>query len=77
VRNMIDVDGEEHVRLRKLVSRTFTVRRITELRPRVVEITRDLLEALPGKAKQGVVDLEEHFSYLLPITVICELVGVP
>ena len=77
VRNMVDVDGEEHVRLRKLVSRAFTVRRIAQLRPRVVQITHDLLDKLPGLARDGVVDLEEHFSYLLPITVICELVGVP
>jgi cytochrome P450 len=77
VRNMIDVDGEEHLRLRKLVTRAFTVRRITELRPRVEQITAGLLDALPQQARNGVVDLEEHFNFLLPITVICELVGVP
>jgi hypothetical protein len=77
VRNMIDVDGAEHLRLRKLVTRAFTVRRITELRPRVEEITAGLLAELPGHARAGVVDLEEHFNFLLPITVICELVGVP
>ncbi|MFJ9870870.1 cytochrome P450 [Streptomyces sp. NPDC101165] len=76
-RNVVDFDGAEHVRLRRLVSRAFTPRRIAELRPRVEEITRDLLDALPDKARNGVVDLEEHFNFLLPITVICELVGVP
>ncbi|GAA5045153.1 hypothetical protein HNP84_002685 [Thermocatellispora tengchongensis] len=74
---VLDADGEDHIRLRRLVSRAFTARRVAELRPRVEEITESLLDALPGTAEDGVVDLVEHFAYPLPITVICELVGVP
>ncbi|GAB3459399.1 cytochrome P450 [Streptomonospora sediminis] len=74
---MLDSDPPDHTRLRKLVSRTFTVRRVSELRPRVEQITADLLDALPDHAEDGVVDLVEHFAYPLPITVICEMVGVP
>ncbi|WP_046472304.1 cytochrome P450 family protein [Allosalinactinospora lopnorensis] len=74
---VLDHDAPDHTRLRKLVSRAFTVRRVSELRPRVEQITDDLLDALPGHAEDGVVDLLEHFGYPLPITVICELVGVP
>ncbi|MDF5759131.1 cytochrome P450 [Spongiactinospora sp. TRM90649] len=76
--SILDADGADHLRLRRLVSRAFTARRVLELRPRVEEITEGLLAALPGKAgPDGVVDLLEHFAYPLPITVICELVGIP
>jgi cytochrome P450 len=54
------------------VSRAFTVRRVSELRPRVEQITSELLDRLTDPA-----DLLEQFAYPLPITVICELVGVP
>ncbi|PSL00981.1 hypothetical protein CLV63_101460 [Murinocardiopsis flavida] len=74
---ILDTDPPDHTRLRKLVSRTFTVRRIAELRPRVEQITADLLDALPDHAEDGAVDLIEHFTYPLPIAVICELVGIP
>ncbi|MEV5572381.1 cytochrome P450 [Spirillospora sp. NPDC052269] len=72
---VLDVDGDDHLRLRRLVAKTFTPRRVQEMRPRVQEITDGLLDRLP--AGDGVVDLVEHFAYPLPITVICELVGIP
>ncbi|GAA1272807.1 cytochrome P450 [Sphaerisporangium rubeum] len=75
--SILDADGEDHLRLRRLVSRTFTARRVMELRPRVEQIAEDLLDRLPGHAEDGVVDLLPHFAYPLPITVICELVGIP
>src|SRR5690606_20380092 len=75
--SILDMDAPDHTRIRKHVSRAFTVRRVNALRPRVEEITDGLLDALPEHAEDGVVDLIEHFAYPLPITVICELVGVP
>ncbi|GLW98427.1 cytochrome P450 [Microtetraspora sp. NBRC 16547] len=75
--SVLDADGDDHIRLRRLVSRAFTARRVSELRPRVEEITEDLLDRLPDLAEDGVVDLIEGFAYPLPITVICELVGIP
>ncbi|HET8659335.1 MAG TPA: cytochrome P450 [Micromonosporaceae bacterium] len=75
--NMVHVDPPDHTRLRKLVSRAFSARRISLLRPRVEAITEELLDTLPGHAVDGVVDLIEHFAYPLPITVVCELLGVP
>ncbi|GAA4539460.1 cytochrome P450 [Pseudonocardia xishanensis] len=70
--SIIDADGADHARLRKLVSRAFTVRRVGDLRPRVERIAADLLDGLSGEA-----DLVEAYAYPLPITVICELVGIP
>ncbi|MEU9887020.1 cytochrome P450 [Sphaerisporangium sp. NPDC051011] len=75
--SVLDADGADHIRLRRLVSRAFTARRVSELRPRVEQITEELLDRLAATAEDGVADLIEHFAYPLPITVICELVGIP
>ncbi|MFB4290232.1 cytochrome P450 [Nonomuraea sp. ATR24] len=65
-------DPPDHTRLRRLVSRGFTARRVERLRPRIQEITDALLDGLPVEF-----DLIERFAYPLPIQVICELLGVP
>ncbi|NUT96187.1 MAG: cytochrome P450 [Saccharothrix sp.] len=75
VRNMFTAYGEEHRRLRALVSKAFTPRRVEDLRPWVRRITDDLLDALD--AGPDVVDLREGLAYPLPIEVICRLFGVP
>ncbi|HEY0573491.1 MAG TPA: cytochrome P450 [Pseudonocardia sp.] len=75
VQNILSADPPDHSRLRKLVSRAFTVRRVGELRPRVQAITGNLLDELA--AGPDPVDLTDRFCYPLPITVICELVGIP
>jgi cytochrome P450 len=74
--SILNYDAPDHTRLRRLVSRAFTARKITDLRPRVEQITDELLARLPEHAEDGVVDLIQHFAYPLPITVICELVGI-
>ncbi|MFE0605296.1 cytochrome P450 [Streptomyces sp. NPDC058892] len=74
--NMLDTDPPHHTRLRRLVAREFTARRVESLRPRVQQITDGLLdamEALPGRRA----DLIASFAVPLPMTVICELLGVP
>ncbi|MEU6128891.1 cytochrome P450 [Saccharopolyspora sp. NPDC047091] len=73
-KHMLNSDPPDHTRLRKLLARDFTVRRIAALRPRVVELVTGLLDALP---RDEPVDLIEHFAFPLPITVICELMGIP
>jgi cytochrome P450 len=72
--HMLSTDPPDHDRLRRLVTKAFTARRIERLRPRVAEITGSLLDAMPA---DGQVDLLESFAFPLPITVICELLGVP
>ena len=71
---MIVLDPPDHTRLRKLVSRSFTMRRIAALRPRVEEIAAELLDGLPTR---GPVDLMAGYAAPLPVQVICELLGVP
>lgn len=71
------LDPPDHTRLRKLVTRAFSARRVSCLVPRVRALTEELVDALPDRAEDGTVDLVEHLAYPLPITVICELIGVP
>ncbi|WP_324198866.1 cytochrome P450 family protein [Nocardia amamiensis] len=70
--NMLAADPPTHTRLRKLVSKAFTRRRIDDLRPRVQEITDTLIDAMPVAE----VDLIAALAFPLPIIVICELLGV-
>jgi cytochrome P450 len=72
--HMLNADPPEHTRLRKLVTREFTGRRVAAMRPRIEEITRSLLDDLAG---QDEVDLIEGLAAPLPVMVICELLGVP
>ncbi|GAB3425675.1 cytochrome P450 family protein [Flindersiella endophytica] len=72
--HMLNADPPDHTRLRRLVNKAFTARRVEALRPRIEEITESLLDAMAG---QDEVDLLESFAFPLPITVICELLGVP
>ena len=72
--HMLNLDPPDHTRLRRLVSKVFTVRRVEELRPRVETITGDLLDAMAARHEGDLLDL---FAFPLPITVICELLGVP
>ncbi|MBV1854666.1 cytochrome P450 [Catellatospora tritici] len=72
---MLSMDPPEHTRLRKLVAKAFTARRVETLRPRTQEIANGLLDDFAAKGSPG--DLVEHFSTPLPVAVICELLGVP
>lgn len=73
-RHVLIADPPEHTRLRSLVARSFTMRRVEALRPRIQQITDELLDEMLPK---GGADLIEALAYPLPITVICELLGVP
>ncbi|WP_329081591.1 MULTISPECIES: cytochrome P450 family protein [unclassified Streptosporangium] len=77
MRTMSEMDGPEHLRLRRLVAPAFSARRAAGFRPRIEPIVAALLDGLPGHAEHGVVDLLAHFARPLPMDVICELVGVP
>jgi cytochrome P450 len=76
-RHMLSVDPPDHTRLRRLVSSTFTPRRVESLHPRVQAIVDDLLDAMAEEGPDATVDLVAAFAFPLPFTVICELLGVP
>src|SRR5689334_12335839 len=72
--HMLTTDPPQHARLRRLVAAAFTMRRVETLRPRIQEITNELLDAMTG---QDPVDLVTALAFPLPIRVICHLLGVP
>ncbi|MCX4804151.1 cytochrome P450 [Streptomyces sp. NBC_01214] len=72
--NMLRSDPPDHTRLRRLVSKAFTARRVAEMRPRIQAITDALLDAV---VPAGRADLVADFALPLPVTVISELLGVP
>ncbi|MFG2881236.1 cytochrome P450 [Streptomyces sp. NPDC048297] len=75
--NMLFAYGEHHSRLRRLVAGAFTARRSETLRPRVEELSAELLDTLGEVAPGTPVDLRTAYAEVLPLRVICELFGVP
>ncbi len=71
---MLGSDPPQHSRLRRLVSRDFTPRRIRELEPRIREIAKELLDKVEAK---GEFDVMADLANVLPVTVIAEMLGVP
>ncbi|WP_435058483.1 cytochrome P450 family protein [Streptomyces sp. bgisy060] len=72
--NLLNMDPPDHTRLRRLVGRAFTPRRVEQLRTPIRATADRLLDALGA---QGTTDLIGAYAAPLPITVICELLGIP
>ncbi|MFC4106215.1 cytochrome P450 [Micromonospora zhanjiangensis] len=72
--NLLNLDPPDHTRIRRLVGRAFTAARVARLRPRI-EATAD--ELLDRVAPAGRADLVADYAGPLPVTVICDLLGVP
>ena len=72
--SLLVIDPPEHTRLRRLVSKAFTARRVATLRPRVQQIADGLLDSI---APRGQADLVADLAFPLTIAVISELLGVP
>ncbi|MFJ6016865.1 cytochrome P450 [Streptomyces sp. NPDC092952] len=71
---MIQLDGQEHARLRRLLIGEFTVRKMEALRPYVQKITDEHIDAMLAGAGA---DLVPDFALPIPSKVICEMLGVP
>ncbi|MCT9106466.1 cytochrome P450 [Streptomyces mirabilis] len=72
--NLLNMEAPDHTRIRRLVVRAFTPRRIEQLRTPVRETADRLLDAL---GPHGSADLIAAYAAPLPITVICDLLGIP
>ncbi|MGH6742312.1 MAG: cytochrome P450, partial [Bradyrhizobium sp.] len=71
---MLQQDPPDHTRLRGLVVKAFTARRVEDMRPRIQQIVDRTLDAIVG---QGRMDLIEDFAFRLPVTIICDMLGIP
>jgi cytochrome P450 len=71
---MLQQDPPDHTRLRGLVVKAFTARRVEDMRPRIQQIVDQTLDGIAG---QGHMDLIEDFAFRLPVTIICDMLGIP
>lgn len=71
---IIEIDPPLHDRIRRLVTKAFTPRRVASLEPSIVEIVSDLMDGLPAS---GEVDIVERFAWPLPLRVLGRLLGLP
>src|SRR5947207_3190758 len=72
---IVATDPPDHTRLRKLVAAGFTSRRIEALRPSIEQVSEELLDAMAAAGPPA--DLVADYANPLPLTIICELLGVP
>ena len=71
---MLQQDPPDHARLRGLVVKAFTARRVEDMRPRIQQIVDASLDRI---IPQGRMDLIEDFAFRLPVTIICDMLGIP
>jgi cytochrome P450 len=71
---MLQQDPPDHARLRGLVVKAFTARRVEGMRPRIQEVVDQTLDRVMPR---GNMDLIEDFAFRLPVTIICDMLGIP
>ena len=71
---MSRLDPPDHTRLRGLVAKALLARPFREMRPRIQQIVNETLDSV---VQQGQMDLVEDFAWRLPVTIICDLLGIP
>ncbi|MGN6311229.1 MAG: cytochrome P450 [Xanthobacteraceae bacterium] len=71
---MLQQDPPDHTRLRGLVVKAFTARRVEDMRPRIQQIVDETLDRI---IPQGKMDLIEDYAFRLPVTIICDMLGIP
>jgi cytochrome P450 len=75
---ILNLNAPRHSRIRSLMAHAFTARRIAGLEPAIVRMADRLLDAMADRGADGsAVEFMHDFAYLLPVTVICELIGIP
>ncbi len=71
---MLSQDPPDHTRLRGLVVKAFTYRRVEDMRPRIQQIVDESIDRV---IDQGRMDLIADFAFRLPVIVICDMLGIP
>src|ERR1700688_2497427 len=71
---MLQQDPPDHTRLRGLVVKAFTARRVEDMRPRIQEIVAQTLDRIIGRGHMALI---EDFAFRLPVTIICDMLGIP
>jgi cytochrome P450 len=71
---MLQQDPPDHTRLRGLVVKAFTARHVEDMRPRIQQVVDQTLDRV---AERGRMDLIEDYAFRLPVTIICDMLGIP
>ena len=71
---MLQQDPPDHTRLRGLVVKAFTARRVEDMRQRIQQIVDQTLDRI---IPQGKMDLIEDYAFRQPVTIICDMLGIP
>jgi cytochrome P450 len=71
---MLQQDPPDHTRLRGLVVKAFTARRVEDMRRRIQQVVDQTIDAIIDR---GRMDLIEDFAFRLPVTIICDMLGIP
>jgi cytochrome P450 family 142 subfamily A polypeptide 1 len=71
--SIITLDGEEHIRQRRLINQGFTPRRVRELIPHVRQLSNEVIDQIADK---GDVDFVDEFAVHVPLIIICEVLGL-
>ena len=71
---MLQQDPPDHTRLRGLVVKAFTARRVEDMRPRIQQVVDQTLDRI---IPQGKMDLIEDYAFRLPVTISCDMLGIP
>jgi cytochrome P450 len=75
---ILNLNAPKHSRIRSLIARAFTARRVAGLEPAIARMADDLVDAMAERGADGsIVEFMHDFAFLLPVTVICELIGIP
>ena len=73
-RSILDTDFEEHARLRGIIHLAFTPRRVEQIRERAQSLANTLLDTAE---RRGQMDLIHDYALQIPLTIICEMLGIP
>ncbi|HEX4815239.1 MAG TPA: cytochrome P450 [Nonomuraea sp.] len=75
--NIATAAGQDHMRLRRLVGKAFTPRRVQAIRPRIVQLVDELIDGLAATPPGEVADLKTGFCNPLPARLVADLIGMP
>jgi cytochrome P450 len=75
---LLNVNEPRHARIRSPLARAFTARRVAGLEPAIAKMTDELLDAMADRGADGsAVEFMHDFACLLPVMVVCEMIGIP
>jgi cytochrome P450 len=76
--SILDTNPPDHTRMRDVLARAFTARRVAALEPMIAQLTSELLDSMAEAGKDGAsFDFMDLFAFRLSVGVVCELFGMP